>query len=244
VGARLTRTKTKTIVLRVVGAIAALAVLLLIARRLGGYVQAFAEWVESLGSLGAAVFILGYAIATVALVPGSLLTLAGGAIFGVAEGTVIVFIGASLGAILAFLVARYVARAAIERKLAGSRFAVLDRAIEQEGRKIVFLLRLSPLFPFVFLNYALGLTRVRLLDYALACLGMLPGTLLYVYYGKVIGDVAALAAGAEAERGPAHWFVLGLGLVATLVVTTVVTRIASRALKGSAALEQPAGGAT
>ena len=95
----------------------------------------------------------------------------------------------------------------------------------------MFLLRLSPVFPFVFLNYALGLTRVRLLDYALACFGMLPGTLLYVYYGKVVGDVAALAAGAAAERGAAHYVVLGLGLVATLVVTTVVTRIAQRALR-------------
>jgi uncharacterized membrane protein YdjX (TVP38/TMEM64 family) len=244
VGARLTRTKTTTIVFRVVGAIAALAILVLLARQLGGYVPVFAEWVEGLGPLGPLVFIAGYAIAVVAFVPGSLLTLAGGAIFGVAEGTVVVFIGASLGAILAFLVARYVARAAIERRLAGSRFAVLDRAIEKEGRKIVFLLRLSPVFPFVLLNYALGLTRVRLADYALACLGMLPGTLLYVYYGKVVGDVAALAAGATAERSAAHWIVLGLGLVATLVVTTVVTRIASRALRDSAALEQPVGGTT
>ena len=114
----------------------------------------------------------------------------------------VVFVGASLGAIAAFLVARYVARRAIERRLAGHpRFAALDRAIEKEGRKIVFLLRLSPVFPFVFLNYALGLTRVRFADYALACFGMLPGTLLYVYYGKVVGDVAALAAGAAAERG-------------------------------------------
>jgi uncharacterized membrane protein YdjX (TVP38/TMEM64 family) len=228
----------------VLGAIVALGVLLLLARQLGGYIPAFAEWVEGLGPLGPIVFAGGYAIATVAFVPGSLLTLAGGAIFGLAKGTVVVFIGASLGAILAFLVSRYVARGAIERRLAGSRFASLDRAIEKEGRKIVFLLRLSPVFPFVFLNYALGLTRVRLADYALACLGMLPGTLLYVYYGKVVGDVAALAAGAAAERGVAHYVVLGLGLLATLVVTTVVTRIASRALKGSAALEQPAGGAT
>jgi uncharacterized membrane protein YdjX (TVP38/TMEM64 family) len=189
------------------------------------------------------VFVIGYVLATVAFVPGSLLTLAGGAIFGLVEGTVVVFLGASLGAIAAFLVSRYVARRAIERRLSGSRFAALDRAIEKEGRKIVFLLRLSPVFPFVFLNYALGLTRVRLLDYALACFGMLPGTILYVYYGKVVGDVAALAAGAAAERGTAHYVVLGLGLLATLIVTTVVTRIAQRALKSSAALEQSAGGA-
>jgi uncharacterized membrane protein YdjX (TVP38/TMEM64 family) len=226
----------------VLGLAAALAVLILLARQLGGYIPAFARWVEGLGPLGPVVFVLGYAVATVAFVPGSLLTLAGGAIFGLAEGTVIVFIGASLGAIAAFLVSRYVARAAIERRLgAHPRFAALDRAIAQEGRKIVFLLRLSPVFPFVFLNYALGLTRVRLADYALACFGMLPGTLLYVYYGKVVGDVAALAAGAAPQRGTAHYVVLGLGLLATLVVTTVVTRIASRALKSSAALETQPG---
>ncbi len=222
------------------GAVAALALLVLLARRLGGYIPVFADWVDGLGPLGPVVFVAGYAIATVAFVPGSLLTLAGGAIFGLAKGTLTVFVGASLGAIAAFLVSRYVARGAIERRLAGSRFAALDRAIEKEGRKIVFLLRLSPVFPFVFLNYALGLTRVRLLDYALACFGMLPGTLLYVYYGKVVGDVAALAAGAAAERGAAHYVVLALGLVATLVVTTVVTRIAQRALRESAALEQTA----
>jgi uncharacterized membrane protein YdjX (TVP38/TMEM64 family) len=224
----------------VLGAVAALALLVLLARRLGGYIPVFADWVDGLGPLGPVVFVAGYAIATVAFVPGSLLTLAGGAIFGLAKGTLTVFVGASLGAIAAFLVSRYVARGAIERRLAGSRFAALDRAIEKEGRKIVFLLRLSPVFPFVFLNYALGLTRVRLLDYALACFGMLPGTLLYVYYGKVVGDVAALAAGAAAERGAAHYVVLALGLVATLVVTTVVTRIAQRALRESAALEQTA----
>jgi len=226
-------------------AVAGALLLFFVARELGGYIPEFASWVESLGPWGPVAFIAGYAIATVAFVPGSLLTLAGGAIFGLAEGTLVVFVGASLGAIAAFLVARYVARDAIERRLAGHRrLAVLDRAIEQEGRKIVFLLRLSPVFPFVFLNYALGLTRVRLLDYALACFGMLPGTILYVYYGKVVGDVAALAGGAAAERGTAHYVVLGLGLLATLVVTTVVTRIARRALESSAALEQPAGGAT
>ena len=229
------------IALRVLAGLAALAGLLLLAREAGGYVPAFTAWVDGLGVLGPLVFVVGYVVATVAFVPGSLLTLAGGAIFGLAQGTLWVFLGASLGAIAAFVVGRYVARGAIERRIARSpRFAALDRAIARQGRKIVFLLRLSPVFPFVFLNYALGLTRVRLVDYAIACFGMIPGTLLYVYYGKVVGDVAALAAGAAPERGPWHWVVLGLGLVATLVVTTVVTRIATRALRETDALEEPA----
>jgi uncharacterized membrane protein YdjX (TVP38/TMEM64 family) len=94
----------------------------------------------------------------------------------------------------------------------------------------VFLLRLSPLFPFVLLNYALGLTTVRFADYLLAAVGMIPGTILYVYYGKLAGDVAALAGGAAVARGPGYWVVLGLGLVASIVVATVVARTAKRAL--------------
>jgi uncharacterized membrane protein YdjX (TVP38/TMEM64 family) len=222
--------------------VVAVALLFLVARAAGGYLPAFAAWVEGLGALGPLVFVAGYAVATVALVPGSLLTLAGGAIFGIVQGTLWVMLGASLGAIAAFLVARYLARGAVERRLARyPRFGALDRAIARQGRRIVFLLRLSPVFPFALLNYALGLTRVRLFDYALACIGMLPGTLLYVYYGKVVGDVAAIAAGMAPERGAAHYVVLGLGLLATVVVTTLVTRIASRALRESDALAGDAG---
>jgi uncharacterized membrane protein YdjX (TVP38/TMEM64 family) len=177
------------------------------------------------------VFILGYAVAVVAFVPGALSTLAAGAIFGVVWGVVWVFIAAVLGSSLAFLIARYVARDAIARRLASNpRFAAVDRAVGREGRKIVFLLRLSPLFPFTFLNYALGLTTVRFADYVLATPGMIPGTILYVYYGKLAGDVAALAGGAPVERGAGYWAVLALGLVASIAVATVVGRMAKRAL--------------
>ncbi len=100
-----------------------------------------------------------------------------------------------------------------------------------EGRKIVFLLRLSPVFPFNLLNYGLGLTQVRFVDYFVTSLGMIPGTLLYVYYGKLIGDVAVLAGGATVERGLGYYVVLVLGLIATIAVTTIVTRTARRALK-------------
>lgn len=212
-------------------ALAALVALVWVGRQAGGYVPQFAAWVESLGAWGPAVFIAGYAAAVVAFVPGSILTLAAGAIFGIGAGVAYVFVAATLGASLAFLVSRYVARTAIEHKLAGNaKFAAIDRAIGEQGRKIVFLLRLSPAFPFTLLNYALGLTRVRFADYVVACVGMLPGTLLYVYYGKLAGDVAALAGGAAPERGLEYYAVLGLGLVATVVVTTIVTRTARRAL--------------
>src|SRR5439155_1600715 len=105
------------------------------------------------------------------------------------------------------------------------------RAVGAEVRKIVFLLRLSPVFPFNLLNYALGLTRVRFADFFLASVGMLPGTVLYVYSGKLIGDVTALAGGAAVEKGAAYYAVLVLGLAATVAVTTVVTRTAQRALR-------------
>jgi uncharacterized membrane protein YdjX (TVP38/TMEM64 family) len=143
-----------------------------------------------------------------------------------------VFLAAVLGASAAFLVARYLARAAIERRLAGNRrFAAIDRAVGIQGRKLVFLLRLSPVFPFNLLNYALGLTSVRFVDYVVASVGMLPGTFLYVYYGKLVGDLAALAGGAAVEKGTGYYLVLALGLAATIVVTTLVTRTAQRALK-------------
>jgi uncharacterized membrane protein YdjX (TVP38/TMEM64 family) len=209
-----------------------LVALVLAARRLGGLVPQFAAWVAGLGAWGPVVFILGYVVACIAFIPGSLLTLAAGAIFGVGRGVLFVFIGASLGASAAFLIARYLARGAIERKLAAHpRFGAIDRAIARDGRRIAVLLRLSPVFPFNLLNYALGLTPVRFADYLIAMAGLLPGTLLYVYSGKLVGDVAALASGVAPPRGPGYYALLGLGLVATIVVTAIVTRAARRALR-------------
>jgi uncharacterized membrane protein YdjX (TVP38/TMEM64 family) len=195
-------------------------------------VPRFADWASRNGAVGALVFVLGYVAAAVALVPGSLLTIAAGTIFGLARGTALVFVAATLGASAAFLVSRYLARPLVERRLAGNaRFASIDRAVGQEGRKIVFLLRLSPVFPFNLLNYALGLTNVRFRDYVLASVGMLPATLLYVYYGQILGDVARLATGTRIPRGPEYYVLLGIGLLATIGVTVLVTRTARRALR-------------
>ena len=192
----------------------------------------FADWVARNGMAGVLLFVLGYVAATVAFVPGSLLTIAAGAIFGLAKGTALVFVAATLGASAAFLVSRYLARPLVERRLTGNdRFVAVDRAVGQEGRKIVFLLRLSPVFPFNLLNYALGLTKVSFRDYILASAGMLPATLLYVYYGKILGDVARIATGMPIPRGPEYYVLLGIGLAATIVVTALVTRTARRALR-------------
>jgi uncharacterized membrane protein YdjX (TVP38/TMEM64 family) len=217
---------------RVVLAAAALLLVVVAGREMASGIGGFANWVADQGRTGMALFVLGYAVAVVAFVPGSLLTMAGGAVFGLAQGTALVFIAATLGSALAFLVGRYLARPAIEGWIGSNpRFAAVDRAIGEQGGRIVFLLRLSPAFPFTVLNYALGLTRVRFREYLLASVGMLPGALLYVYYGKVAGEIAALASGVPSTRGPAEYTLLALGLVATLAVTALVTRIARRALR-------------
>lgn len=232
VGSQRKAPRTYRLLQGVLAVLGALALLWLAGRELGGAVPRFAGWVEGLGALGPAVFVAGYVVATVAFVPGSLLTLAAGALFGLLRGTAYVLLGATLGAAAAFLVSRYLARPWVERRLAGdARFRRIDRAVGREGGRIVFLLRLSPALPFNLLNYALGLTRVRFASYLWASVGMLPGTLLYVYYGKVAGDVAALAAGAGVQRGAGYYLVLGLGLLATVALTIYVTRLARRALR-------------
>jgi uncharacterized membrane protein YdjX (TVP38/TMEM64 family) len=218
--------------LRIAIGLLALAALWFVAREVGDAIPRVAAWIEGLGFWAPVIFIAAYAASVVALVPASILTLAAGAIFGLLKGTVYTFIAATLGAIGAFLVARHLARGVVSQRIAQNPlFASIDRAIGGQGLKVVFLLRLSPVFPFSLLNYALGLTGVRLRDYALASLGMIPATLLYVYYGKLIGDVAALAGATAVERDWAYWAVLIVGLIATVAVTTIVTRAARRALK-------------
>src|SRR5262245_47250322 len=143
------------------------------------------DWIGQLGPWGAIIFTATYVGASVFFIPGSVLTLSAGALFGVVRGSIYVSISATLGATCAFLVSRYLARAAIARKIEGNeRFSAIDRAVASEGWKIVGLTRLSPVFPFTLLNYAFGLTKVPLRDYVFASwLGMIPGTVMYVYLG-------------------------------------------------------------
>ncbi len=187
------------------------------------------EWLDAIGRLGAwgpVLFIAAYVVATVLFLPGSVLTLGAGAVFGVALGSVYVSIASTLGATAAFLVGRYLARDWVAKKIEGNAaFAAIDRAVAAEGWKIVGLTRLSPAFPFSLLNYAFGVTRVSLRDYVLASwLGMMPGTVMYVYVGSL-----ARAAG-DRSRTPAEWTLYAIGLIATIVVTIFVTRLARAAL--------------
>lgn len=199
-------------------------------------------WIQDLGPIGIVAFVLIYSLATVLFIPGSLLTLGGGAIFGFVPGFVYVFLAASLGATLAFLIGRYVARGWVAKKLEGNaRFATIDRAIAREGRKIVILTRLSPVFPFNLLNYALGLTQVSLSDYLIGCLGMIPGTAMYVYFGFLAGDLASLGSSGtgDPQQQTLRWTINIIGLIATVAVTIYVTRIARQALHASVQTDVP-----
>lgn len=188
-------------------------------------------WIDGLGPAGAAVFVVVYVVACVFFIPGSILTLGAGVVFGVVKGSVLVSVASTLGATAAFLVGRYLARGWVARKIEGNaKFKAVDEAVAREGWKIVGLTRLSPVFPFNLLNYAYGLTRVSLRDYFFASwIGMLPGTVMYVYLGSLAGDLARLGAG-EHTRSAGEWALYGVGLAATVAVTVYVTRIARAAL--------------
>ena len=190
------------------------------------------EWVASLGIWGGVAFIGIYILSTIAFLPASLLTLAAGVVFGVVWGSVYVFVGATLGAIAAFLVGRYLVRGWVSKKIAGNeKFTAIDNAVAEEGFKIVLLTRLSPIFPFNLLNYAFGVTGVSLKDYALGSIGMIPGTIMYVYIGSLAGDIAKIGTASQPTDFTLKWIINIVGLVATIAVTVFVTRIANKALK-------------
>ena len=200
-----------------------LAALLLLPWR--PWLQEALRQIGALGAWGPVLFVALYVLATVFLVPGSVLTLGAGAAFGVAWGSVYVSVASTAGAAAAFLVGRHLARDFVARRLASKPvFLAIDEAVGEGGWRIVLLTRLSPVLPFTLLNYAYGLTRVRFVDYLMASwIGMMPGTVLYVYLGSV-----ARTAADGARRSPWEWVVQGAGLLATLAVTLLVTRVARR----------------
>jgi len=207
------------------------------------YLRSLLEWAESLGVAGPLVVVGIYVFACVLLLPGSILTIGAGFLFNVVIGTITVSVGSTLGACAAFLLARTVARRWVARKVSdNAKFAAVDEAVGTQGWKIVLLTRLSPVFPFVWLNYMFGLTRVSFWSYAVASwIGMLPGTLMYVYFGSAarkLADAAAReAAGGLAEvtaggyaGGAAERIFFWVGLVAAVAVAVFVTRVAKRAI--------------
>jgi len=201
------------------------------------WLRSFNDWVGQMGVAGMFIFIAVYAVGTVLLAPGSVLTIGAGFAFGLWKGFLAVSAGATLGASLSFLVARFIARDRIEAiAKQNERFQRLDKAIGKQGAKLIFLLRLSPVIPFNLSNYFYGLTGVKFWLYVVASwIGMMPGTFLYVYIGAAGKAAVSAAAGGEAvKHGWQYWTFLSIGLVATIIVTVWVTKIARDALKKTA----------
>jgi uncharacterized membrane protein YdjX (TVP38/TMEM64 family) len=209
------------------------AVLVLVLRQLPvrDWTVELLAWIHGLGPAAPVIMVAIYILACVLLIPGSLITLGSGFLFGLAKGFVVVSIGSVAGATLAFWVGRTVARDWISRKVLKNRkFQAVDEAVGQRGFYIVLLTRLSPVFPFTLLNYFYGITAVKLRDYVIGSwIGMIPGTLMYVYFGSIVKNLTELAAGTSA-RGGGSTILFWFGLVATVAVAVVVTRVARRAL--------------
>jgi len=159
----------------------------------------FLKWMRNNPVLGSFVFVLVYFSATVLLLPGSIFTIGAGFVFaqvvgqvgGVFLGTLVVFLGATSGATVAFIIARYILRSTIENKAKNNKkFGIIDKVVELNGLKVTFLLRLAPIVPFNIFNYFMGITSVTLYQYCLAHFGLLPGTFVYVFLGTTLSSVA------------------------------------------------------
>jgi uncharacterized membrane protein YdjX (TVP38/TMEM64 family) len=198
------------------------------------WLRNFNEWVSQRGVAGIFIFIGVYALATVLLAPGSVLTIGAGFVFGLWKGFLAVSAGSTLGAALAFLIARFIARDKVEAiARRNEKLCKIDNAIGKQGAKLIFLLRLSPVIPFNLSNYFYGLTGVKFWPYVFASWsGMIPGTFLYVYIGTASKLAVSAAAGGEAvKHGWQYWTLISFGLAATVVVTIWVTKIARDALR-------------
>lgn len=197
--------------------------------------------VRDLGAAGVAVYAGVYVVAAVLFVPGSVLTIGAGFLYGLWGGVALVVPSAVLAATIAFVIGRHLARDLVARKVEGyPRLRAVDAAIGEGGFGIIALLRLSPLFPFTLLNYFLGLTGARLRDYvAASALGMIPGTFLYVYIGSLIENAAAIASGERPDTGIYGNILLGVGLVATAAVTVLISRLAKRRLAEKTSIDDP-----
>jgi uncharacterized membrane protein YdjX (TVP38/TMEM64 family) len=191
---------------------------------LGERLQELRDWIAGMGNLGMVAYVGLYIVAVVAAVPGLPISIAGAAIFGALKGVILVSIGSTLGASLAFLIARYLARDAIYRRLSGNdKFQRLDLLTGQHGAIIVAITRLVPLFPFNLLNYGFGLTRIPFPTYAFwSWLCMLPGTIVFL-----VGTDAIISA---ATTGEVPWLIVGV-FVAALAIVILAVRIAGGKLK-------------
>lgn len=206
------------------------------------WIQYAIDVLKEYGAAGLVVIAIAYVPACILMVPGSALTLGAGvvgtalfpdnAFLAVATGTLAVSIGSVAGATAAFLLGRTFARDFISKRIAGNaKFSAMDEAIGNEGLKMTFLVRLSPAFPFNLLNYAMGLTKVSLHNYILGSwAGMLPGTIMYVYFGAAAAKIADTASGGMEEQGLLRFLPLLIGGIATVALVLLVTKRAKKAL--------------
>ena len=213
----------------------AVAVLIIMRTVSEPLIEPLKAWIEDLNVLGPIVFGIIYIIATIAFVPGLILTIAAGALFGLVRGTIVVSISSVIGASLAFLIARYLARKRVEAKAKESgKFAAIDEAIDEGGWKIVAMLRLSPAVPFNLQNYLYGLTSIKFWQYVLTSwIAMLPGTFMYVYIGY-IGQQAAT----EDTAKTGQLVLTIIGFVATALVTVYITFLAKKKLDEQTAIQE------
>ena len=194
------------------------------------WLAVFGRWIADLGPLAYVLYAAAYVIVTVLMMPAFVLTVGAGLFFGLVPGVAVVSVGATLGAAASFLIARYAARERVARTVSGNaRYAAIDRAIGQKGWRIVFLLRLSPLVPFVVSNYFYGLTAIRFWPYVLSSwIGMLPLTFLYVSLGAAAREVAGAPA---APAGPLKWALLAGGVLVTLAATAYAGVVVKKAIE-------------
>lgn len=199
-------------------------------------------WVKTLGPAGPIAYIVIYNLATLLFIPGSILTIKGGCLFGAFWGSVYVFIAATIGAVGAFLIGRYLSRDWVSQQISKyPKFKAIDRAVAKEGWKIVLLTRLSPLFPFNLLNYAFGVTQISIKDYVLGSIGMVPGTVMYVYIGSLASDLTMInnpSQPATMETQIAQWVIRVIGLIATVAVTVYITHLSKKAIDQSVLAEE------
>ena len=196
------------------------------------------EWIQQSGWLGVLWFIVLYTFTCIVFLPGSILTVGAGAIYGFWFSTVLVTVSSTVGAVVNFLTSRYLARRWMERKMGNNRkFHALEKAVGAKGWKLILISRISPVVPHSIVSYASGLTRISFWRFTLAsAAGFFPLSAAYCYAGAVLGTAIRTTAGLR-PHDPVSWTLYGLGMLATIVVSVMTTRAATRAFKKDTADE-------
>jgi len=202
-----------------------LVILILIAGRVGDYITPTEEWIKAQGAYGPIIFIIAFWIGTIIFIPGNLYAIASGLLFGLVSGFIYISIAEVTGAIILFLIARYLARNTLERYLSKHpKFFEIDKIVSKKGIKIMILLRLVPL-PYTFLCYMLGVSEVTFRDYVIALVVIFPKLFLMVYYGYVAKNLTKLSAGTGGDYSDLHYISLVVGVVVSIIAIAYIGHI-------------------